>query len=153
LLGSDVERNGRALSALPTRDAFLPILSTLFAAREKGVSLCQLFAALPKRYSRAALLRNFPREKGRRLAEILSRLPLDDLQHFFRPAISRVDLTDGPRIVFANGEVAHFRPSGNADEFRVYAVAGTQSRADEIVAAGVADPDGTVRAMESALLR
>ena len=41
-----------------------------------------------------------------------------------------MDYTDGVRILFANGEVAHVRPSGNADELRIYAVADTQRRAD-----------------------
>ena len=46
---------------------------------------------------------------------------------------------------FSNGDVVHFRPSGNADEFRIYAVADSQHRADEIVAMGVAEPDGLLR--------
>ena len=66
--------------------------------------------------------------------------------------IDRIDYTDGVRILFANGEVAHFRPSGNADEFRMYAVADSQVRADAIVAAGIAEPDGIIRLMERALL-
>jgi phosphomannomutase len=154
LLGSDIERNGNVLKALPTRDAFLPILCVLFAARSKNLAVTELFAQLPKRYSRAALLRNFPREIGKRLVEILSALPPSDLEPYFPGfgPIGRVDLTDGVRILFASGEVAHFRPSGNADEFRAYSVADTQARADEMVAAGIAEPDGIIRAMERALI-
>jgi phosphomannomutase len=153
LLGSGVERNGKILKALPTRDAFLPILSVLFAARSKNLSVTELFAQLPKRYSRAALLRNFPRENGKRLVEILSALPPSGLEPYFPGfgPIARVDLTDGIRILFASDEVAHFRPSGNADEFRIYSVADTQDRADEIVAAGIAEPDGIIRTMARAL--
>jgi phosphomannomutase len=66
--------------------------------------------------------------------------------------VGRIDLTDGVRIIFASGDVAHFRPSGNADEFRMYAVADTAERAEAIVARGVAEPDGIVRRMERALL-
>jgi hypothetical protein len=33
----------------------------------------------------------------------------------------------------------------------MYAVAGTQARADEMVAAGVAEPDGVIRRLERAL--
>jgi phosphomannomutase len=154
LLGSDVERNGKVLTALPTRDAFLPILSVLFAARSKNLTVTELFGELPKRYSRAALLRNFPRENGKRLVDILSALPPSDLEAYFPGfgPVGRVDLTDGVRILFASGEVAHFRPSGNAHEFRIYSVADKQARADEIVAAGIAEPDGIVRAMERALI-
>src|SRR5256885_7403631 len=56
-------RSGRILSALPTRDAILPILAVLFSAHGHGFSLPQLFAELPPRFSRAALLRNFPRSE------------------------------------------------------------------------------------------
>ena len=64
LLGSDVERGGRVLQALPTRDAMLPILAVLFAAEEEGVSLVELFETLPQRYSRSALLREFLARTG-----------------------------------------------------------------------------------------
>ena len=66
-------------------------------------------------------------------------------------AITHVDYTDGVRILFANGEVTHVRPSGNADELRIYAVADTQSRADAIAAMGIAEPAGILRQMEHAV--
>jgi phosphomannomutase len=65
-------------------------------------------------------------------------------------AVTRVDRTDGVRILFDNGDVAHVRPSGNADELRIYAVADTQARADAIVAMGIAEPDGILRRLERA---
>jgi phosphomannomutase len=65
--------------------------------------------------------------------------------------VDRVDSTDGVRITFVGGDVAHIRPSGNADELRIYAVADTQERADAIARAGVAEPDGILRRMASAL--
>ncbi len=64
LTGSDLQRNGAILPALMTRDAMLPVLGVLCAAVERGVPLGELFAALPKRFSRAALLANFPRATG-----------------------------------------------------------------------------------------
>jgi phosphomannomutase len=150
LTGSDIERDGATLKALPTRDAILPILGTLFAAASKGLSLVDLFARLPKRFSRAALLEHFPREAGLKLVEYLRSARLAE---FFPPdlgfsKISRVDYTDGVRVLFDNGDVAHVRPSGNADELRIYAVADTQERADAIAAMGVAEPDGILRSME-----
>jgi phosphomannomutase len=80
----------------------------------------------------------------------------EDLAQFFTPAlgfasITRVDYTDGVRILFSNGEVAHVRPSGNADELRIYAVADTQSRADAIAAMGIEEPEGILRRMEKAV--
>jgi phosphomannomutase len=186
LLGSDLERDGRVLKALPTRDALLPILATLFSAKEQGLSLSALFDRLPKRFSRAALLKHFPRAVSLRMIQQLSpgdpairdvvfegrelralsddgrALPASDdqltalwlkrerLSSAFTTAlgfgeIARLNYTDGVRIYFNNGDVAHVRPSGNADELRIYAVADTQARADEIARLGIAESDGILR--------
>jgi phosphomannomutase len=162
-----VERGGRVLRALATRDAVLPIVGVLVAAREAGAGLPELFAGLPRRFGRAALLKNFPRSTALGIVHRLS--PADSevrearaeelqgireqLARYFTPdrgfePIERLNYIDGVRITFANGEVVHFRPSGNADEFRFYAYADTQERADALVHAGVAEPDGILRSME-----
>ena len=59
--GSDIDLDGKVLKALPTRDAVLPILSVLFSMAARRASMPALFEQLPKRFSRAALLKNFPR--------------------------------------------------------------------------------------------
>jgi phosphomannomutase len=166
LTGSDMQRNGATLPALLTRDAILPILGVLVAAAERGLTLVDLFARLPKRFSRAALLENFPQALGLKMVAAFSPDPADphkspeDIQkrlaQFFTPemgfgAITRVDYTDGVRILFDNGDVTHVRPSGNADELRIYAVAGAQSRADAIAAMGIAEPDGILRRLQKAV--
>ncbi len=162
LTGSDITRNGKMLTALPTRDAFLPLLSALFAAKAQGKSVVELFAALPKRFSKAALLTNFPRENSERIVAFLTPGADRDeaevrreLESVFTPAlgfapVSRLDYTDGVRVYFANGDVAHIRPSGNAPELRIYAVADTQDRADAIARDGVAEPDGILRQLDRA---
>lgn len=132
LLGSDIHRGGRTLPALATRDAFLPILAVLFAARRHRLSLLELFSRLPPRFTSATLIRNFPRVAGR---ELVDKLSPSDLQPLFG-AVASVDCTDGLRIAFASGDVLHLRPSGNADEFRVYSCADTAARAAEIAARG-----------------
>lgn len=191
LTGSDIEHDGRVLKALPTRDAFLPILGVLFDAAAKGVSLSQLFARLPTRFSRAALIGNFPRPASLRLVDLFSptdprvkdvlfeagQIALQDqngqpaastaaeldrlrairgeLARFFSPAlgfgdIRRINYIDGVRLYFGNGDIAHFRPSGNADELRIYAVADTPERAEAIARLGVAEPDGILHRLEKA---
>jgi phosphomannomutase len=126
----------------------------------------ELFARLPKRFSRAALLENFPRSVGLKIVASFSP-DADDpqksgeeirkrLAKFFTPemgfgGITHVDYTDGVRVLFDNGDVAHMRPSGNADELRIYAVADTQVRADAIAAMGIAEPNGILRCMERAV--
>ncbi|HEY4089045.1 MAG TPA: phosphomannomutase [Bryobacteraceae bacterium] len=154
LLGADVTRHGRTLTALATRDAFLPILSVLYAAAERDVPVAELFSELPRRFSRAGLLKDFPREISLRITERLSRPDSKEIAaRIFTPAlgftsIDRFDYTDGVRIIFANNEVAHIRASGNADELRIYAVADTQARADAIVAEGIREPDGILRSLQ-----
>jgi phosphomannomutase len=44
--------------------------------------------------------------------------------------------------------VAHIRPSGNADELRIYAVADTRERAESIVKLAVGEPKGILRRLE-----
>jgi phosphomannomutase len=51
--------------------------------------------------------------------------------------VENVNYTDGVRILFDNGEIAHLRPSGNAPEFRNYAIADSQERASEMVRIGL----------------
>ena len=143
LLGSDLP----GLPALATRDAFLPLLCALFAA-ESG-TLGELFDRLPARFSKAALLKEFPRATS---LQILEQLTPETIGRFFDAglgfsALERIDRTDGVRMIFANGDVAHVRPSGNADELRIYAVADTQERAEEIAEAGVR-PGGILRRLE-----
>jgi phosphomannomutase len=165
LTGSDFVIDGRVLPALPTRDAFLPILCTLFRMVEVRQSMSGVFAALPRRFSRAALLRNFPRATSLKILAAFtptgaaSGEPVpsvrESLQSFFTAElgfgdVARVDYTDGVRVNFTNGDVAHIRPSGNADEFRIYAVADSQARADEIARLGVSEPAGILRRMEQA---
>ena len=161
LTGSDFYRDERKLSALPTRDAVLPIVAVLASARAEGVSLIELFGRLPPRYGKAALLRDFPRCRALSIVKRFSPESgtLEEqasihkaLARYFSPeqgfaVVGRVDYTDGVRIYFENGDVAHIRPSGNADELRIYAVADSQARADFMVDMAVAE-GGILRAME-----
>jgi phosphomannomutase len=62
LTASDIPLRGGRLEALPTRDATLPILASLFAAAEQGISLTALWNHLPPRFGSAGLLDNFPME-------------------------------------------------------------------------------------------
>jgi len=173
LAGSDIVRDGKLLRALPTRDAVLPILGVLFAARANGLSVSELFDQLPRRFSSAALLQQFSKPVAVKIVERLSpgdpsvqnvgfdteatggemedvRKQLESLftaQKGFGK-ITHLNYTDGVRITFSNGDVAHLRPSGNADEFRIYAVADSQARANSITKMGVAEPDGILRRLE-----
>lgn len=77
------------------------------------------------------------------------------LSRFFTRALGfddivRINVLDGVRIYFNNGDVAHIRPSGNAPQLRIYANSDSQRRADEIVELAVREPDGILRQLERA---
>ncbi|MHC4414684.1 MAG: mannose-6-phosphate isomerase, class I [Planctomycetota bacterium] len=192
LTGTNLEKNRRTLEALPTRDAFLPLLAVLFSSIEKGCSLVDLFAGLPPRFSKAGLIDAFPQETSRALIRQFSpsdgtvedvrferaaitlgfadgrtepasesaateqRAIRDELASCFTSGggfddIVRLNTIDGVRIWFRNGDIAHIRPSGNAPQLRIYAVADTQGRADEIVATALREPDGLLWKLEAAV--
>lgn len=65
--------------------------------------------------------------------------------------IARINVLDGVRVYFNNGDVAHIRPSGNAPQLRIYANADSQARADKIVELALREPDGILRQLERAL--
>jgi phosphomannomutase len=79
------------------------------------------------------------------------------LSRFFTPAlgfddIGRINVLDGVRVYFRNGDVAHVRPSGNAPQLRIYANSDSQARADQIVEFGLREPDGILRRLEQELM-
>jgi len=190
MTGTVIEKNGKKLEPLPTRDAALPLLSAMAATVEKDCSLVDLFSQLPPRFSKAGLLDQFPQEAGHALlrrfsppegaeqvdfegdsvsfvysngrtakasdaeAETQSSIR-SELETLFTSSrgfgkIIRTNIVDGLRIYFDNGDIAHMRPSGNAPQLRIYAVADTQARADEIAAMGIKEPDGLLRQIEAA---
>jgi len=139
LTGSDIERDGKLLSALPTRDAVLVALTILLMAKRQGVPISKLTADLPKRFTASDRIKDFPTELSR---AHLAALSSGDIERD-KAALSRlfagsfgpvvgIDTTDGLRLTFASGEVAHLRPSGNAPELRAYTEADTPGRAAEM---------------------
>ncbi len=132
LVGTPLQRDGRVLAALPTRDAVLPIVTLLTAARRRGVTLSQLARDLPPRYTASDRLRDFPTADA---AALLSRLADSaearaELLSDLCGAPVTLDQTDGLRMSAANGEIVHLRPSGNAPELRCYAEAADPARAE-----------------------
>jgi len=64
--------------------------------------------------------------------------------------ILRLNVLDGVRVYFTNGDVAHIRPSGNAPQLRIYANGDSQARADKIVELALREPHGILRQLERA---
>ncbi len=139
LLGDDITLNGRPLKALTTRDAMLPIIICLLSAVTERCSVAELFARLPQRFTSADLIDDVPEDQiavfrtqssdTSRMQELADQL----FQGSNMGAITDINVVDGVRIRFASNDIIHFRPSGNAPQFRVYTNADTQARADELV--------------------
>ncbi|MGE0082608.1 MAG: phosphomannomutase [Thiohalomonadaceae bacterium] len=139
LLASAIERNGKRLEALPTRDAIIVALGILGLAGERGCAVSELSRALPPRFTASDRIKEFPTEQS---ARILARLQEGDeaetrarLESVFGSTfgtVEGIDTTDGLRITFRSAEIVHLRPSGNAPEFRCYNEADTPERATEM---------------------
>lgn len=127
LLGYEVEKGGRRLAPLMTRDSVLPIVAVLSEAKKAG-SVRALVDALPARRTATDRLKDVPREVGSGFSDALlagdyALLP-EDLG-----APVAVDSTEGARMTFAGGEIVTVRPSGNAPELRAYVEAESDERA------------------------
>ncbi|WP_262296280.1 phosphomannomutase [Microvirga sesbaniae] len=138
LLGSDVVRDGRRLAALPTRDAMLPILCALGEIVAQGRSLADIGAAFAFKAAASNRLQNVATDRS---AAFVARLQQEEtfLAELMAPlgGVAGINSRDGLRMTAKNGEVVHFRPSGNAPELRVYVEAVTQERADDLLAWGL----------------
>lgn len=141
LLATEVEKNGRILKPLPTRDAVLPILCALVAAKEYGNDLAALLATLPSRFTRSDRLTEIPTAQSRAKIAALHENIIPELQKlgFLEAcgALQDVNQIDGLRMTFESGDILHLRPSGNAPELRVYVEANTPERADTLLALGM----------------
>ncbi|MBN2573150.1 MAG: mannose-6-phosphate isomerase, class I [Deltaproteobacteria bacterium] len=90
---SPIERQGRRISSLPTRDAILPMLAALHTARERGVRLGEVFAALPPRHTAAGLIDGVLPDESRALTAAM--MPADP------DIVAVVFAAEGPRLVHA----------------------------------------------------
>ena len=126
--------NDKLLSPLPTRDSVLPVLSVIALARKMRLALSQLRRMLPNRVTASDRLEHTQRERSLALiakltadSAVASTLNLDGAK------IAATDVTDGLRMTFANEDVVHIRPSGNAPELRVYVESSDDQRAGELL--------------------
>ncbi|MGZ9809196.1 phosphomannomutase [Pseudoroseicyclus sp. H15] len=135
LLGFDAAGPAGPLPRLMTRDALLPIIAPLAAAKAAGQSLSARAAAEPARFTAADRLQEMPSDRSAAFLRGLRDDPtaraalLSDLGEEEQAE----DSTDGLRLTLASGRILHLRPSGNAPEFRVYAEAGSAEDADALM--------------------
>lgn len=133
LLETDIYLDGKVLKALPTRDALLPQIAVLAAARAQKLGVEDLFKSLPKRFTASDRVKDFPTEKSRaKVAEIAERNLGETYFGKLAGKIVSTDMTDGYRMTFDSGDIIHLRPSGNAPELRCYVECDSAARAEEL---------------------
>ncbi|WP_263773123.1 phosphomannomutase, partial [Propionivibrio soli] len=139
LVGTPIERHGKVLAPLLTRDAALPILTLLAEARARRQPLSELLRPLPARFTASDRLPDFPTEISRALVQQLasSDAVRRDLLGGLGAPVVKTDETDGLRLFLENGDIVHFRPSGNAPELRCYAESGSSEKATALVRDGL----------------
>jgi phosphomannomutase len=112
----------------------LPILCALGEVKAKGERLAEIGAGFAFKAAASNRLKNVASEKT---GIFLLRLQQDQafLNELFAPlgGAAGFDARDGLRITAKNGEVVHFRASGNAPELRVYVEAVSHERADTLL--------------------
>ncbi|WOI58357.1 phosphomannomutase [Palleronia sp. LCG004] len=133
LLGFDAG----GLKALLTRDAVLPMIVPLIAAKAADKDLAALVAALPPRVTAADRLQDVDRPRAADWIESLKDDPAARAD-FWDGTSVELDLTDGVRMIHPEGDIVHLRMSGNAAELRVYAEARGEDRAQALLATGLA---------------
>jgi len=137
LLGSDVIGDDARISALPTRDSLLPLLSALALAGPGG-SVSRLVEDLGLPACASGRVENFPRSEADRLLAWLASSP-DNMRTFLsgQGNVARVETIDGPQIHLENGRMIHLRPSGNAPEMRCYVSAADAGSAEALLGFGL----------------
>jgi phosphomannomutase len=152
------------LAALLLKRARGRSMSALFATLPARATQAGLIDDFPVERSRGLLSRLLPADRSITLAEFrdggvaLTRAPgqvsvagpaADDVRERRQALLGllappgefgdvvQINYLDGVRARFANGDVIHLRPSGNAPQMRVYAVSDTQDRADALVHLGI----------------
>ena len=136
LTASDWSRDDQTLEQLPTRDAMLPIIAIVMLSIEKGKVVSELANDLPPRFTASNRLKDFPTEMSN---EKIGTMNTSDFEKDkvsvascfgdLVPELKSIDDTDGARFTFANEDVIHLRPSGNAPELRCYTESSTEEQA------------------------
>ena len=129
---------GKSFEPLPTRDSFLPVLATLYAAAKAGKPLSAVAGSYRLPFAAADRLENFPVETS---AALMAHLRASDtnLAEFLEPvaAVASKSDIDGLRVTLVDNRIIHFRPSGNAPEMRCYVEAASENEAKTLLEQGL----------------
>ncbi|WP_247996577.1 phosphomannomutase [Brucella tritici] len=138
LLGTDISRDNRTLTALSTRDALLPILSSLGSVKELGKPLSEIAARFRFRVALSDRLQNVPQEQSLAFLSLLKNEATRSALFQMDDPIVRSETIDGVKLFFHSGNAIHYRASGNAPELRCYVEASDESQAEALLETGLA---------------
>ena len=135
LLGSRLEQDEKILHTLPTRDALLPFIVLLAYVVKEKISLSNLVANLPQRFSSSDRIQDFSRENSLKLLQKGESDTQSLLEAFGLKNLKVVDINqiDGLRLTLDNESIIHLRPSGNAPELRCYVETYSQDDSNNLV--------------------
>ena len=143
-VGDHIAVHGTPLSALPTRDAVLPLLCALGLTAAQHVPLSKLVAALPLQIALADRLQDVPAEKS---SAFLNRLQSEAgyaAAFFGDRGIASLSSIDGLQFRTGSGDMVHFRASGNAPELRCYVEGSTPAVARQLLDWAMAKTAGQI---------
>lgn len=150
LSADDIYLHNNILHALPTRDAVIVILALLHQSKLEQQPLSLLANKLPQRFTYSDRIKNIPTTSSQQIIQSyldeksgiskiesdfggIFTLLSDKAEENNSPVkVESIDNTDGLRIIFTNQNIIHFRPSGNAPEFRCYTEADSIQQASKI---------------------
>ena len=143
LVGDDMPLGAAILTALPTRDAFLPVASVLCHAAQAKHSLAQIVKDLALPMTAATKIEDLPEAA---LQDLISALKRDNrnITLLLQPLgeVANVDKTDGIRARLTNGRIVFFRPSGNEPALRCYVEAESDAEARKLLSGAVSIIEG-----------
>jgi phosphomannomutase len=102
---SDWEFFGKKLTALPTRDAVLPLLYVILSAIEKNTTLSEIMKGLPPRFTNSDKLRDFPNEIAAKIISQYSPADSEINKIEFRPEEILVSRKDGAIETMKNDSI------------------------------------------------
>lgn len=132
LLGSDIYSRGKSIKALRTRDSLLPLLLVTTFAEERNLKISELVKTLPHRFTSSSLVKPYSCEKAQSALKFLEiqneSFYLENIDQSLKN-LEEINVLDGVRVQFSNRDIIHFRPSGNAPEFRIYTESNSKEKA------------------------
>jgi phosphomannomutase/NDP-sugar pyrophosphorylase family protein len=138
LIGGEESGGIGVKNHLPERDGPLMGLLVLEAMAYRGKRLEELIEEVFAMAGRHEYTRNDLHPRPEKMHSIISMLQSFKEPTFAGANIAGIVRKDGTRLDFEDGSWLLLRPSGTEPVVRVYAEAGTQERAQELVANGVA---------------